>query len=111
MKHWKNRIIGFNTRDFFLDTLLMSNNQRGKYIRLICLQNDDGISVHFTKADLRKAIGHRLDTKIMERLSIDENGEYYVEWLEDSINEKRTKFDNMSRGSLDGWKKRRKAMN
>ena len=63
----------FYTSDFLTGTTLMSNEQVGKYIRLLCLQHQRGI---LTEKDMLKiCVTH--DADIFSKFERDEAGLYF----------------------------------
>jgi uncharacterized protein YdaU (DUF1376 family) len=72
----------FYSSDFFMKTMLMTDEQVGKYIRLLCSQHQNG---HLTKEDMLK-ICKTYDEDIFRKFDIDENGLYYNERLDKEIN-------------------------
>ena len=84
----------FYTSDFLTGTMTMSNEQVGKYIRLLCLQHQKGI---LTEKDML-FICQLYDQDIFEKFIKDENGSYYNERLRIE-SEKRNKFTESRRQS------------
>lgn len=82
----------FYSSDFLTGTILMSNEQVGKYIKLMCLQHQIG---HLKEEDLYQIIDKK-DTKILSKLVKDNDGNYYNKRLELEI-EKRSKHKEKQR--------------
>ena len=91
----------FYPSDFMLGTFLMSDEEVGKYIRLLCLQHQQG---HFTEDDFNSLGGS--NPKIKSKFTKDDDGLYYNERLDEEI-EKRAAYKNKLRenGSLGGKSK------
>ena len=77
----------FYSSDFLTGTMLMTDEQVGKYIRLLCLQHQKG---HLLKEHMIN-ICKSYDKDIFDKFRIDENGLYYNERLRIEI-EKRSKY-------------------
>lgn len=77
----------FYPQDFLTGTMTMSNKQVGSYIRLLCLQHQQG---HLSEEDMLAICGE-FDKKVFAKFKQDDNGNYYNERL-DFEKEKRNKF-------------------
>jgi len=77
----------FYANDFISGTYLFTNEEVGKYIRLMCLQHQKG---RLPKDSVFKVVSEK-DTCILEKFTVDENGLYYNQRLEQEIN-RRLKF-------------------
>lgn len=77
----------FYPADFMIGTALMTHEQRGKYISLLCYQHQLG---HLTKEDMIAVCGNE-DQRILSKFSVDENGKYFNDRLYKEKN-KRNKF-------------------
>ena len=75
------------TQDFLTGTYLMSNEQVGKYIRLICLQHQKG---HLTTEQMGKLL-EDTDGEVLEKFRQDEDGKWYNVRADQEI-EKRVKY-------------------
>lgn len=75
----------FYSSDFLTGTILMSDEQVGQYIRLMCLQHQKG---HLEEKDMEKICGK--DTDIYSKFDKDENGLYYNARLEKEITKRRS---------------------
>lgn len=82
----------FYSSDFLTGTMLMDNEQIGKYIRLMCLQHQKG---HLSEKEMLKVCGV-YDEAIFSKFSKDDEGLYYNERLEQEIN-KRKKYSESRR--------------
>ena len=85
----------FFPSDFLTGTMLMSNEQVGKYIRLLCLQHQQG---HLSEEDML-TICVEYDRKIFSKFKQDEQGNYYNDRL-DEEKDKRKKFVESRRNNL-----------
>lgn len=98
----------FYPSDFLTGVTFLTDEEVGKYIRLLCLMHQHG---RLDEESISKAIG-LVSVKLRSKFSIDENGLWYNERLEEEI-EKRTKFTESRRnnGLLGGrGKKKDKAI-
>lgn len=75
----------FYSSDFLTGTSLMSNEQVGKYIRLLCIQHQSG---RLKEKDMIKICG-AYDDDIFEKFEVDENGLYYNTRLDDEVNKRK----------------------
>jgi uncharacterized protein YdaU (DUF1376 family) len=97
----KDPAVLFYTQDFITGTILMTDEQRGKYILLLCLQHQNG---KLTERDMMKICG-RKDEDIWAKFH-QENGCFYNKrMLLES--EKRTKFCNHQKENINKrWNKK-----
>ena len=77
----------FYPSDFLTGTMLMSNEQTGKYITLLCLQHQVG---HLSERQMKKICGE-YDEDIYSKFIQDTEGLYFNERLEDEA-AKRSKY-------------------
>jgi uncharacterized protein YdaU (DUF1376 family) len=77
----------FYSDNFLSGTMFLTNEQCGKYIRLLCAQHLTG---HLHEKDMLKICGTK-DEDIWRKFIVDAQGMYYNERLENEIN-KRKKF-------------------
>lgn len=77
----------FYSSDFLTGTMFLSDNQLGKYIKLLCTQHQKG---HLSEKDMLK-ICKRYDKDIFEKFKKDDNGNYYNLRLQTEI-DKRTAY-------------------
>lgn len=75
----------FYSSDFLTGTCCMTNEQKGAYITLMCLQHQKG---HLPEKDMIKICG-RLDEDIIEKFIKDNEGKYYNKRLEEEIIKRR----------------------
>lgn len=85
----------FYSSDFLVGTMLMSNEDVGKYIRLICLAHQKG--GYLTEEDMFK-ICNTSDKDVISKFKIDGDGIYYNERLLSEIN-KRSKYSESRRNN------------
>ena len=74
----------FYSNDFLSGTMLMTNEQIGQYIKLLCLQHQKG---HLKEKDMLN-ICKTYDEDIFSKFEKDEKGNYYNQKLEDEIRKK-----------------------
>ena len=84
----------FYSNDFLSGTMLMSNEDVGAYIRLLCLQHQKG---HLKEKDMLIICGNK-NEDILNKFTVDENGNYYNERLEEEII-KRKKYSESRRNN------------
>lgn len=82
----------FYSSDFLTGTALMSDDQVGKYIKLLCYQHQKG---HLTERDMLKICSTH-DEDIFSKFEKDENGLYYNVRLQQEI-EKRKAYSESRR--------------
>lgn len=91
----------FYPSDFMLGTFLMSDEEVGKYIRLLCLQHQQG---HFTEEDFNSLGGD--NSKIRAKFIRDDQGLYFNERLDEEIFKRAAYKDKLrANGSLGGKSK------
>ena len=75
----------FYTSDFLTGTSFLTNEQIGKYIRLLCHQHQNG---HLKEKDMLKiCVTH--DEDIFSKFAVDEAGLYYNERLEEEVTKRK----------------------
>lgn len=89
----------FYSNDFLTGTIFLSDEQVGKYIRLLCLQHQKG---HLTEKQM-VAVCKEYDKEIYDNFKKDEQGLYYNERL-DIEKDKRGKFTSSRRKNLNSDK-------
>lgn len=77
----------FYSSDFLTGTMLMSNEQVGKYIRLLCLQHQKGF---LTDAEIKRICGELIDDEILDKFEFADGKYFNVRLQEES--EKRKKY-------------------
>ena len=75
----------FYSSDFLSGTMLMTDEEIGQYIKLICLQHQKG---HLKEKDILN-ICKTHNEEIFSKFKIDEEGNYYSERLETEINKRK----------------------
>jgi hypothetical protein len=85
----------FYTGDFLVGTMTMSNEQVGKYIRLLCMEHQKG--GYLTEKDILQVIGS-LDPEVMMKFNMTEDGLYYNERLLQET-QKRIKYSESRRNN------------
>ncbi len=93
----------FYPADFLVGTLLMTFDQRGKYVTLMCLQQQTG---HLCEEDMLKICG-TYDKDIFDKFTKDDDGKFYNQRMEEEIN-KRSSFANSRRNNRLGVKNGKK---
>lgn len=83
----KDPAVLFYTADFLAGTMFMRNEQVGKYIKLLCMQHQQG---HLREEDMLEMCGS-YDERIFSKFVKDEQGCYYNERMEQET-EKRRKY-------------------
>lgn len=96
----KDPAVLFYTSDFLSGTMLMSYDQKGKYITLLCLQHQKG---HLSEKDLLRVCGS-YDEDIFSKFVVDELGKYYNPRMEQE-SEKRKKYSKSRSDNRKGSKK------
>ena len=79
MSRNKDPAVLFYTEAYLVGTKLMTYEQKGKYMDLLCLQHQQG---HLSEDDMLAICGER-DPRIFAKFLIDENGMYYNERMEE----------------------------
>ena len=85
----------FYSNDFLTGTMLMTDEQIGQYIKLLCLQHQKG---HLKEKDMLN-ICKQYDEDIFSKFKIDEEGNYYNKRLEEEAL-KRHKYTESRRRNL-----------
>ncbi len=75
----------FYSSDFLSGTMLMTDEQVGRYIKLLCLQHQKG---HLKEKDMLN-ICNSYDEDIFSKFQKDEEGNFYNERLENEINRRK----------------------
>lgn len=75
----------FYSSDFLAGTMLMTNEDVGKYIKLLCLQHQKG---HLKEKEMLSICGD-YNEDIFNKFKIDEEGNYYNERLEYESNKRK----------------------
>ena len=77
----KDPAVLFYTADFLTGTTLMRNEQVGKYIKLLCLQHQQG---HLSEEDMLEICGS-YDERIFSKFDRDDEGLYYNVRMDEEI--------------------------
>lgn len=102
----KDPAVLFYYSDFLVGTEFMTDEEVGKYIRLLCHQADKG---RLTKKQVQSVCkANAIPESILEKLTIDESGLYYQKRMEEE-KIKRSKFVESRRNSAKGIKSVSKA--
>ena len=88
----KDPAVLFYTSDFLSGTMLMRNYQVGKYIKLLCIQHQQG---HLSEEDMLEICG-TYDERIFSKFVKDENGLYYNVRMEVEANKRRAYIESRS---------------
>lgn len=72
----KDPAVLFYFQDFLVGTEFMTDDEVGKYIRILCHQADKGA---LSKLQLERICRSNIPSAILEKLRIDEDGNYYQE--------------------------------
>lgn len=73
----------FYSADFYMGTVGMTDAQVGQYIRLMCLQHQQG---HLSHELVKTVVGSKMDPSVLAKFVQDENGMYYNARLEAETN-------------------------
>ncbi len=76
----------FYSSDFLSGTMLMTDEEVGQYIRLLCLQHQRG---HLKEKDILSISG-RYNEEIFSKFKKDKEGNYYNERLENEVNKRKS---------------------
>lgn len=76
----------FYSSDFLTGTMTMTNEQVGKYIRLLCMQHQKG---HLLEKDMLK-ICNTYDEDVYEKFIKDDDGKFYSKRLETEISKRKS---------------------
>ena len=90
----KDPAVLFYTQDFLTGTMLMTNEQRGKYIVLLCLQHQKGT---LTERDMLKICGE-YDPDIWAKFNQQDDDFYNKRMLQESV--RRMNYTKSRRGNL-----------
>lgn len=85
----------FYSADFYMGTVGMTDEQVGRYIRLMCLQHQQGC---LTNALMLSVMGGEMDPAIMSKFLLDDDGTYYNHRLREE-SDKRAKYSESRRAN------------
>lgn len=83
----------FYSRDFLAEAADLTMRERGQLITLLCLQHQRG---HLSEEVMRRSIGGRLSSLVLEKLKTDEDGLYYHLALDSEV-ERRKQYSEQQR--------------
>ena len=89
----KDPAVLFYTSDFLSGTMTMRNEQVGKYIKLLCIQHQQG---HLSEEDMLEICG-AYDERIFSKFVKDEQGLYYNVRMELEANKRRAYIESRSK--------------
>lgn len=75
----------FYSSDFLTGTVTLTNEQTGKYIKLLCMQHQKG---HLTEKDMLK-ICNTYDEDVYDKFVKDNDGKFYNKRLETEVNKRK----------------------
>ena len=75
----------FYSSDFLTGTLLMSMEQKGKFITLLCIQHQKG---HMSERDMLQICG-TYDEDIFDKFQKDSDGKFFNERLKEEIEKRK----------------------
>jgi len=76
----------FYSADFIVGTYEMTDEQVGRYIRLMCLQHQKG---HLSESVVLSVMGGEIDKEVIGKLKRDDDGLYYNERLDEEMSKRR----------------------
>ena len=76
----------FYSADFIVGTYEMTDEQVGRYIRLMCLQHQKG---HLSESVVLSVMGGEIDKEVIGKLKRDDDGLYYNERLDEETSKRR----------------------
>jgi hypothetical protein len=98
----KDPAVLFYFQDFLVGTEFMTDDEVGKYIRILCHQADKG---SLTEVQLQRICRGKIPPTIMEKLSVDDEGKFYQNRMK-SEREKRVKHCENQRENINKrWNK------
>lgn len=87
------------TQDFIVGTITMTNEQRGKYIMLLCIQHQKG---KLSLSDLKQYITEE-DISVAEKFTLHSDGFYYNNRMQMEIENRKVRTDtSRNNGALGG---------
>lgn len=97
----KDPAVLFYTGDFLTGTITMTDEQVGKYIRLLCVQHQKG---HLSKKDMLN-ICKTYDEDVFSKFETDENGLFFNTRLDEEINKRRAYSESRRKNRMKKGKK------
>ena len=92
----KDPAVLFYTSDFLVGTALMPDDQKGRYMTLLCLQHNQG---RLSKEDFF-SVAKETDKKLIDKFLVDNNGMYYNERMELESNRRKKFTDSRKKNAL-----------
>jgi uncharacterized protein YdaU (DUF1376 family) len=92
----------FYPGDFITGTQFFSDEQIGKYIRLLCAQHQHG---HLTVIQVQKVCGGITDADVLDKFLVDNDGKFYNERLDNEIERRKKHSDKQKANSAMRWHK------
>lgn len=92
----------FYSGDFLTGTMFMTNEQVGKYIRLLCAIHQHG---HLMRSQVDSICGGNTDECILAKFSQDENGHFFHEKLENEIERRKQHSEKQKENAFKRWHK------
>lgn len=90
----------FYSSDFLTGTMLMSNDEVGAYIRLLCLQHQQG---HINEKDIENICNS--SDRVKEKFIKDDRGRYYNLRLEEESNKRKAHSEKQRENIMKRWSK------
>lgn len=90
----------FYSSDFLTGTMIMTDEEVGKYIRLLCYQHQHG---HFDESAMQSLCKGNATALIKSKFEIDENGLYYNERLDKEMIKRREHAEKQRQNALKRW--------
>ena len=89
----------FYSADFIVGTYEMTDEQVGRYIRLMCLQHQKG---HLSESVVLSVMGGEIDKEVIGKLKRDDDGLYYNERLDEETNKRRKYSESRAKNRTGG---------
>lgn len=105
MKKQKDPAFLFYSSDFLTGTYLMSDEQIGKYIRLLCIQHQQG---HLSDKQISQILNDD-DVEVFEKFRQDEDGKWYNVKLDQEVERRKSYSEYQSELAKRRWSKDAKA--
>jgi hypothetical protein len=92
------------TSDFLVRNADLSDEQAGQFIRLLCMQHQNG---HLTEATLLSFCKGKKDELIFSRFRLNDKGLYYNEEMDNEINRRHEICETNRENIEEYWKKKK----
>jgi hypothetical protein len=89
----------FYSADFIVGTYEMTDEQVGRYIRLMCLQHQKG---HLSESVVLSVMGGEIDKEVIGKLKRDDDGLYYNERLDEEMSKRRKYSESRAKNRKEG---------